>query len=150
MAVLFFIEIADGKVKKASFEAASYASAYAKQIGKEAVGLALGTIDHAELAALGVYGATKVLHSENKAFDSFDANEYTKAVADVAGKVNADTIVFSQTLTGKAVAPVVSARLKAGIVSGAVGLPDADFVVKKTAFSGKAFAYVKVNSRLKL
>ncbi|MCB0507510.1 MAG: electron transfer flavoprotein subunit alpha/FixB family protein [Chitinophagales bacterium] len=150
MAVLFFIEIADGKVKKASFEATSYAAAYAKQIGKDAVGIALGTIDDAELAALGVYGATKVLHAGNKEFDSFDANEYTKAVADVATQVNADTIVFSQTLTGKAVAPVVSARLKAGIVSGAVSLPDADFVVKKTAFSGKAFAYVKVNTSTKI
>jgi len=150
MAVLFFIEIAEGKVKKASFEAASYATAYAKQIGKEAIGLALGTINDAELSALGVYGATKVLHAANTEFDSFDANEYTKAVADAATKVNADTIVFSQTLTGKAVAPVVSARLKAGIVSGAVGLPDADFVVKKAAFSGKAFAFVKVNTAVKV
>ena len=150
MAILFLVEIAEGKVKKASFEAASYAAKYASQIGKEAVGLALGTIDHAALSALGIYGATKVLHSENKAFDNFDASAYAKAIADVATKVNADTIVISQTLTGKAVAPVVSARLKAGIVSGAVGLPDADFVVKKAAFSGKAFAYVKVETAVKV
>lgn len=150
MAILFLVEIAEGKVKKASFEAASYAAKYASQIGKEAVGLALGTIDHAALSALGIYGATKVLHSENKAFDNFDASAYAKVIADVATKVNADTIVISQTLTGKAVAPVVSARLKAGIVSGAVGLPDADFVVKKAAFSGKAFAYVKVETAVKV
>jgi len=150
MAVLFLVEIADGKIKKASFEAASYAVKYAGTIGKEAVGLALGSIDHATLGQLGIYGATKVLHSENKVFDNFDASAYAKAIADVAGKVNADTIVISQTLTGKAVAPVVSARLKAGIVSGAVGLPDADFVVKKAAFSGKAFAYVKVTTPVKV
>ena len=135
MAILFLVEVAEGKVKKASFETASYAAAYAKQIGKDAVGLALGTVDHAELAALGVYGATKVLHVENKAFDNFDATVYAKAIADAAAKISADTIVIAQTLTGKAVAPIVSARLKAGIVSGAVGLPDADFVVKKTAKS---------------
>ncbi len=150
MAILFLVEVAEGKVKKASFETASYAAAYAKQIGKDAVGLALGTVDHAELAALGVYGATKVLHVENKAFDNFDATVYAKAIADAAAKTSADTIVIAQTLTGKAVAPIVSARLKAGIVSGAVGLPDADFVVKKTAFSGKAFAFVKVNTAQKV
>ncbi len=150
MAVLFIVEVTDGKIKKASFEAASYAAKYASSIGKEAVGLALGSIDHAALGQLGIYGATKILHSENKAFDKFDASAFAKAISDVATKVNADTIVISQTLTGKAVAPVVSARLKAGIVSGAVGLPDADFVVKKAAFSGKAFAYVKVETAVKV
>jgi electron transfer flavoprotein alpha subunit len=150
MAVLFLVEVAGGKVKKASFEIASYAAKVASQLGTEAVGLALGSIEHAALGELGIYGATKILHSENKAFDNFDASAFAKAIADVATKVNADTIVISQTLTGKAVAPVVSARLKAGIVSGAVGLPDAGFVIKKAAFSGKAFAYVKIETPVKV
>ena len=150
MAILFLVEIADGKVKKASFEAVSYASNYANSVGKEAVGLALGSIDDASLSALGIYGAKKIIHASNAGFDNFDASAYAKAIAEVATQISADTIIISQTLTGKAVAPVVSARLKAGIVSGAVGLPDADFVVKKAAFSGKAFAYVKVETAVKV
>jgi electron transfer flavoprotein alpha subunit len=150
MAILFLVEIADGKVKKASFEAASYASNYANSVGKEAVGLALGSIDDASLSALGIFGAKKIIHASNAGFDNFDASAYAKAIAEVATQISADTIIISQTLTGKAVAPVVSARLKAGIVSGAVGLPDADFVVKKAAFSGKAFAYVKVETAVKV
>ena len=150
MAILFLVEIAEGKVKKASFEAASYASNYANSVGKEAVGLALGSIDDASLSALGIFGAKKIIHASNAGFDNFDASAYAKAIAEVATQISADTIIISQTLTGKAVAPVVSARLKAGIVSGAVGLPDADFVVKKAAFSGKAFAYVKVETAVKV
>ena len=150
MAILFLVEIADGKVKKASFEAASYASNYANSVGKEAVGLALGSIDDASLSTIGIYGAKKIIHANNAGFDNFDASAYAKAIAEVATQISADTIIISQTLTGKAVAPVVSARLKAGIVSGAVGLPDADFVVKKAAFSGKAFAYVKVETAVKV
>jgi electron transfer flavoprotein alpha subunit len=150
MAILFFVEIAEGKVKKASFEAATYASQYGASIGKEAVGIALGTIDDAQLTQLGAYGAKKILHANNTAFDNFDANVYARAIADVATQVDADTIVISQTLAGKAIAPSISARLKAGIVSGAVGLPDAGFVVKKGAFSGKAFAYVKVETPMKI
>ncbi len=150
MAILFLVEIADGKVKKASFEAASYAAKYAITAGKEVVGLALGSIDDASLSALGVYGAKKIIHANNTGFDMFDASSVAKAIAEVATQISADTIIISQTLTGKAVAPVVSARLKAGIVSGAVGLPDADFVVKKAAFSGKAFAYVKVETAVKV
>lgn len=150
MAILFLVEIADGKVKKASFEAASYASNYANSVGKETVGLALGSIDDASLSTIGIYGAKKIIHANNAGFDNFDASAYAKAIAEVATQISADTIIISQTLTGKAVAPVVSARLKAGIVSGAVGLPDADFVVKKAAFSGKAFAYVKVETAVKV
>lgn len=150
MAILFLVEIADGKVKKASFEVASYAASYASQTGKDAVGIALGTIDDASLSALGIYGAKKIIHANNTGFDNFDASAYSKAIAEIATQVNADTIVIPQTLMGKAVAPMVSARLKAGLVSGAVALPDADFVVKKAAFSGKAFAYVKVETPIKV
>jgi electron transfer flavoprotein alpha subunit len=146
MAVLFLVEVAAGKVKKASYEAASYAAQVANQSGTEAVGLALGTADNSELAALGMYGAKKVIHAGNAGFDNFDAGAWAKAVSDAAASTGANVVVISQTLTGKAVAPRVAVRLNAGIVSGAVALPDADFVVKKAAFSGKAFAYVKVTS----
>lgn len=146
MAVLFLVEIAGGKVKKASFEIATYAAKTASALGTEAVGLALGTADAAELGALGVYGAKKIIHASNAGFDNFDAGAYAKAIADTAASIGAKVIAISQTLTGKAVAPRVAVRLQAGIVSGAVGLPDADFVIKKAAFSGKAFAYIKINS----
>lgn len=146
MAVLFLVETAGGKVKKASFEIATYAAKTANALGTEAVGLALGTADAGELAALGIYGAKKIIHAGNAGFDNFDAGTYAKAIADTAAAAGAKVIVISQTLTGKAVAPRVAVRLNAGIVSGAVSLPDADFVIKKAAFSGKAFAYLKINS----
>lgn len=41
-------------------------------------------------------------------------------------------------------------KLNAGLVAGAVALPESDFVVKKAAFSGKAFAYVKVTTDVKV
>ena len=146
MAVLFLVETAGGKVKKASFEIATYAAKTASTLGTEAVGLALGTADAGELAALGIYGAKKIIHAGNAGFDNFDAGTFAKAIADTATAVGAKVIAISQTLTGKAVAPRVAVRLNAGIVSGAVSLPDADFVIKKAAFSGKAFAYLKINS----
>jgi electron transfer flavoprotein alpha subunit len=49
-------------------------------------------------------------------------------------------------------APRLSARLKAGLVAGAVALPDTSsgFVVKKAVFSGKAFAKVSVATAIKI
>jgi electron transfer flavoprotein alpha subunit len=53
---------------------------------------------------------------------------------------------------GKAIAPRVASRLSAGLVSGAIALPDTKngFVVKKNVFSGKAFAHVAINSDIKV
>jgi len=61
-------------------------------------------------------------------------------------------IVFSNNVDGKAIAPRLSARLKAGLVTGAVALPDTSngFVVKKTVFSGKAFANIAINTDIKI
>ena len=66
--------------------------------------------------------------------------------------MKADVIIFSHNQTGRAVAPRVSARLKAGLVSGAVALPDTSngFVVQKNVFSGKAFANVSIKSPIKV
>jgi electron transfer flavoprotein alpha subunit len=61
-------------------------------------------------------------------------------------------VIFSNNLNGKSIAPRLSARLKAGLVSGAIALPDTSngFVVKKNVFSGKAFANIAVNTPVKI
>jgi electron transfer flavoprotein alpha subunit len=60
--------------------------------------------------------------------------------------------VFANNVDGKAIAPRLSVRLNAGLVSGAVALPDTSngFVVKKNVFSGKAFANVSLNTEIKI
>jgi electron transfer flavoprotein alpha subunit len=44
------------------------------------------------------------------------------------------------------------AKLKAGLVAGALSYPDTEkgFVIKKAVFSGKAFAYVNILSDVKV
>jgi electron transfer flavoprotein alpha subunit len=71
-------------------------------------------------------------------------------VAAAAQKVGASTIIFSHDLIGKAVAPRLSVRLKAGLVAGAVALPEANGSIKVNVFSGKAFGYVSVNSSVRI
>ena len=102
------------------------------------------------MSILGQYGISKVHTVVDAKLNHFDSQVYTKIIADAAA--NADVIVFSNNTTGKAIAPRLSARLKAGLVTGAVALPDisAGFVVKKTVFSGKAFANIGINSAKKI
>ncbi|RXK62058.1 electron transfer flavoprotein subunit alpha/FixB family protein [Lacibacter luteus] len=151
MSVLIFIDAADGHVKKSSFEALTYGALLAKQLGTSAEGVLLGTVAD-DVAALGKYGVSKIHHVANDALNHFDAQVYTKAIADVATAAGATVIVLSHNVTGKAVSPRLSARLKAGLVTGAVGLPDTSngFVVKKAVFSGKAFAKIAINTAVKI
>jgi len=152
--VLIFADQIEGQIKKQGFEAVSYGAKIAENLGTTAEVLVLGTVDNANeaLAALGKYGATKVHYASNAIFDTFDAQVYAAAIADAVAAVGANVVVFSHTTTGKAIAPRLSARLKAGLVAGAISLPDitSGFVVKKLVFSGKAFAHVGVNTPIKV
>ncbi len=152
MSVLFLVDSIGGTIKSNTNEAASYASALAKQLGTEAVGLALGTADNGQLAGLGEYGASKILHASDSALDSFDTGVYAAVIEQAAKTAGAQVIVLSHSSSGKAIAPRLSVRLQAGLVSGAVALPDTSngFVVKKTSFSGKAFSYVKIDTEVKI
>ena len=153
MSVLVFINHANGSVKKASLEAVSYAKALADKMGgKDVVGLALGDINSAALADLGNYGASKVLHVADSLFNNFDATAYTKALAEAAQATAAEVVVLMHNSTGKSIAPRLSVRLKAGLVAGAIELPNLDggFVVRKSVFSGKGFANYSIDTATKI
>lgn len=151
MSVLIFIDHAEGQIKKASLEAISYGVKIAQQNGTTAEGIVLGNVIE-DLAALGKYGVQKIHHAADAALDHLDAQQYTAAIAQLAQSINADVIVFSNNTTGKAIAPRLSAKLKAGLVSGAVALPDTanGFTVKKNVFSGKAFANISITTAVKI
>ena len=151
MSVLVFLDQADGQIRKTSFEAACYGAKVAEQLGVAAEAIVLGSITD-DLTILGQYGIKKVHTVKNAALDQLDAQVYAKVIADAATASGATVIVFSNNLSGKAVAPRLSVRLKAGLVSGAIALPDTSngFIVKKNVFSGKAFAHVSINTPVKI
>lgn len=149
--VLIYIDQSEGHIKKASFEAMSYGAKVAEQLGTVAEGLVLGQVND-DLAALGKYGIKKVHQVNNDALNHLDAQVYAKVIAAAVTATNANVVIFSHNQMGKAVSSRVAARLKAGIVTGASSLPDTSngFVVRKTVFSGKAFAHVNILSPIKV
>lgn len=151
MSVLVFIDQSEGHIKKSSFEAASYAAKTAELLGTTAEAIVLGTVAD-DLTSLGNYGITKVHTVADASLNNFDAQVFTSVLTQAAEATNADVIIFSNNTTSKAVAPRLSVKLKAGLVSGAVALPDTSngFSVKKSVFSGKAFAHIAVNSAKKI
>jgi electron transfer flavoprotein alpha subunit len=152
MSVLVFLENWDGKFKKLSFELVSYASKVAEMLGDQAIALSIGKVEAAELEKLAVYGATKVISIENEMIKAFDDQAYTSMIAEVAQQTGAKVLVLSNNNTGKALAPRLSVRLKAGVASGVSKLPLSvnPFVVYKKVYSGKAFANVAIKTDVKI
>ena len=151
MSVFIFLDQSEGHIKKSSFEAASYGAKVAELLGTTAEAIVLGNVAD-DLSALGNYGIKKVHTVKNAALDHVDAQSFTKIIANAAKAIDAKVIIFSNNFNGKAIAPRLSVRLKAGLVSGAVALPDTSngFTVKKNVFSGKAFAHITVATDIKI
>ncbi len=151
MSVLIFIDQAEGIIKKSSFEAASYGAQIAISMGIAAEAIVIGKTQD-DLTNLGSYGITKVHYIEDATIKNFDAQVYTKIIEDAIETIGATVIIFSNNTSAKAIAPRLSVRLKAGLVSGAIALPETSngFVIKKSVFSGKAFAQVSILTAKKI
>ncbi len=152
MSILVYTENWDGKFKKTSFELVSYATKLAEILNTTATVLSIGQVDPVELEKLGKYGAKKVINATNENFKILDNQVYTNAIAEVADKEGAEVIILSNNNTGKALAPRLSVKLKAGIGSGVSKLPISTkpFIVYKKAYSGNAFATIQIKSEKKI
>ncbi len=152
MSVLVYTEHAEGKFKKSSFEVVSYGAAVAQQLGTNLVALSIGNVASDELNKLAHYGASKILTVSEDAYKSFVNQAYGAVIAQAAQKEGANVVVLSASFSGKGLAPRVAVKLNAAYVDGAVSLPDTSngFMVRKGAFSGKAFADVSITSKNKV
>lgn len=152
MSVLAYTENWDGKFKKISFELVSYAHQLAAKMNTHAVVLSIGNVADEELKKLCHYGASKIIRVDDSRIGGLVNQAFTDIITQVAEKEAADVVVFSHNFTGKALAPRVAVRLKAGVASGVNALPDSfdPFVVKKSVFTGKAIGHITIKSPKKV
>src|SRR5690606_29375503 len=148
MAILVFVESAEGRIKKTSVEAVAYAFA----MGGPVTAFAFGTVDKTELADLGKYGASKVLHAEDKKFDEGIVQAYTGALAQAMKDEQADILVLANSSVGQPVAARLAAKVEASLATNVVSLPDttSGFVVRKSIYTGKAFCLQEMTQAKKI
>jgi len=148
MSIIVFTENRNGKLKKNSFEAVSYAAVIAANTSKPVVAVSVGNVDNDELSKLAKYGASKIVSVNAQKWLDHDSREYTKLIAEIAEKENADTFIFSHSNMGKAIAPRLSVKMKAGLISGVVATPVSfnPIAVKRKTYNGGAFQLVTVKS----
>ena len=149
MPILVFAEHHNGIFKKSTFEALSYAQDLAAVTKTQVTAVVIGQVS-SKLSALGQYGANSVVSVSGNHTEQFSTEAFSEIIASEAKKINANTVIISNTYCGKSIAPRIAVKLKAGIISGVVELPKDDFSVKKTAFSNKAAVYVRLKSEKKV
>src|ERR1700710_434719 len=124
MSVLVYTENSDGKFKKSTFEAVSYARAIADQNKTSLTAVSIGDVSNDELANLGKYGADTVLNASNDKLKNFVNQAYASVIAEAAKKQSADIVVLSNSFSGRGLAPRLGVKLEAGVADGAVSLPE--------------------------
>lgn len=152
MSVLVYTENWDGKFKKLSFELVSYASKLAEMMNTSVCALSIGNVDNSELELLADYGADKIVQIPVPFANTLDNQLYTSIIASIATTESAEVLVLANNNSGKAIAPRLSVKLKAGLGAGVGKLPVSlsPFVVYKKAYSGNAFSNIQINSLMKV
>lgn len=150
MSVIVFAETRDQQYKKSTLEAVSYGKEVALKTGGKVIAVSIGGASDA--ASLGTYGADEVLTLHGTEFTTFSPEVYAAGFAEVCKTHGGKTIIISNTYSGKSIAGRVAVLLQAALATNVVDYPDttSGFRVKRGVFSGKAFAYVEMQSDVKV
>jgi electron transfer flavoprotein alpha subunit len=102
----------------------------------------MGTVSGDELAKLGQYGASKVLHASDERLDNGVIRATAKLIAEAANAVDAELVVMARSSLVDAVAARVALKVGASVATNVVNLPDTTngFKVKRGIYTGKAFS----------
>lgn len=152
MSVIVFIEVAEGAVKKSAFEVLTYGKKVSEQLGTSLKALYLGK-DAVDFSSLGSYGASQVLVGIDAAFDGSNAMAYASGISQVVSKEHAQVVLMAKSALSDAVAPRLAARANASLVTNVTELPrfSGDAIeVKRSIFTGKAFAVTQVSGSVKI
>lgn len=144
MSILVVIESSEGKIKKSSREAVSYAAA----IDEAVTAVSLDGAEEAELASVGANGAAKVISVSGIPTTEAGAT----AIAAAAESVSADIVVMPKSGRSSSIAARLAIKLDASVASNVVTLPDTStgFIVKTSIFTGNAFAMVELKKARKI
>jgi electron transfer flavoprotein alpha subunit len=139
--ILTYIELKDGKIKKASLETLSEGKRKAAELNKRLAAVVVGAGKEGLASEIFSYGASQVHLLENPAFNQYSTQDYAFALAALAHKVNPEAILFPATSQGKDLAPRLAAKLGASVASDctSISVKSGDLEFMRPIFAGKAF-----------
>ena len=148
--VLVIAEMLDGKVRKSTHSAITFA----RQAGGTFSILVLGHGAKAAAAEVTGFGAATVLVCDDAYLANPVAERFAPTIAEVAGKGHFDVVVVTASSFGKDIAPRVAARLGAGYapdISGVKMNPDnvkdsGKLLYRRPVFAGNAYATCTIST----
>ncbi len=142
MGALVFVELDEGHVKKSSLEAVSYAS----KVESDVVAIVFGNAEGDTFGEIGAAGASKILHVNNEQLAQPNIMAWSAAIAEAMNKESSNLLVMAKSSIGDPISARVAIKTDASLVSNVVTLPSTDdgFTVKRSIYTGKAFAQTKV------
>ncbi|BAX82150.1 electron transfer flavoprotein subunit alpha/FixB family protein [Labilibaculum antarcticum] len=152
MSVIAFAKNWNGKFKNSTYELVSYTKNLADQLNTKLIVVSIGEVNNDDLKNLGKYGAERIISVNDPKMNILTSQVYAQVISEIAKMEGASAIVLSDNESGKAIAPRLSVKMKAGMASAVLELPISlnPFVVKKSTFSGKAFGHVQIDSPVKI
>ena len=153
MSVFVFLEGSEGKIKKSSKEAISYAVEAGKIIGDdEIIAIVLGVYEDTDLEKLGNNGATRVINVNDEKLNENQISIYAQIISEIIQSGSANLVIMTKSSFSDNVGARIAGKTGASIVSNVVSLPDVSsgFSVRKSIFTGKAFATVSLSGEKKV
>jgi len=149
MSVLVFAESSEGRFKKVALEVTSYGKKLADQLQTNLVVVTAFVEDSSPLSK---YGAEKILNGKSDGLKTSDASIWADYIVAAAKQEKATVVIIDSSANGAYVAPMVAAKLQAGFASNVVALPHSTspFIVKRKAFSNKAFNNTEIKTNVKV
>jgi electron transfer flavoprotein alpha subunit len=140
----------DGKIKKSTLSAISFAKAALPALGGSFAILILGANTATAAAELKSYGASKVFTSDDAAFQHYTAENFAPTVAAVAKGFA--LVVATATSQGKDLMPRVAARLDAAYAGDCSGVSaDGNTIVyRRPMFAGNAFGWCTLSTPIQV
>ena len=144
MSITVYTENWEGKFRKSTFEAVCYAKKIADISNKEVKAISVGEVDDNELKKLSNYGANTII-----SYPKVKKNNENGVAAVIKNESqNSNLILFSNTFNAKSIAPRVSVKLNAGLITNVISeIKDLENIsVKRQSFSSKAIESIRLKS----
>ena len=146
--ILVVAELFEGKVRKSTFAAITFAAKAAEATDGSYSILALGNgIDDA-VGELAKYGAETVYKADGDTLESYICEAYAPTVATVVSDNDFDIVVAPASNYGKDLMPRVAQRLEAGMASDISGfeVEDDEIIYKRPMYAGNVIGFMKVET----
>jgi electron transfer flavoprotein alpha subunit len=141
---LVIAELQDGKVRKSTFSAITFA----KQVGSPFAILAIGAGAAGAGADLAKFGAQKVIVVDDASLKNYVCERFAPTVAKIAKDGGYDTVAVTASSAGKDLAPRVAVKLGAGYAPdiNAVKVDGAKRLYRRPTHAGNAFGWLEITT----